>query len=183
MSKKQINKKKSKQKKVTRSASESGSSLVEGVFQSKLKELVKALKRHDLEEIEWSENGSSLRLKARSKKSRADLSPMMDHDFAERPLRQAPEEISEENGTLGLPENHQVITSPFVGTFYSAPSPGAEAYVTLGKTVQSGDVVCIVEAMKLMNQIEVECPGKIIKQHVQNGQPVEFGEPLFTLEV
>jgi acetyl-CoA carboxylase biotin carboxyl carrier protein len=103
--------------------------------------------------------------------------------FAERPLRQAPEEISEENGTLGLPENHQVITSPFVGTFYSAPSPGAEAYVTLGKTVQSGDVVCIVEAMKLMNQIEVECPGKIIKQHVQNGQPVEFGEPLFTLEV
>lgn len=74
------------------------------------------------------------------------------------------------------------ILSPFVGTFYRAASPNAEAYVREGSVVKQGDTLCIVEAMKLMNEIESEFSGKIVSVLVENGQPVEFGEPLFLIE-
>lgn len=74
------------------------------------------------------------------------------------------------------------LTSPMVGTFYSAPSPDAEAFVKVGQTVKEGDVVCIVEAMKLMNEIESEFSGKIVEICVQDGQPVEFGQVLMYIE-
>ncbi|MFI3301082.1 MAG: acetyl-CoA carboxylase biotin carboxyl carrier protein [Candidatus Gastranaerophilales bacterium] len=74
------------------------------------------------------------------------------------------------------------ITSPMVGTFYSAPSPDAKAFVEVGKTVAKGDAVCIVEAMKLMNEIESEFSGKIIEICIQDGQPVEFGQVLMYIE-
>ena len=74
------------------------------------------------------------------------------------------------------------LTSPMVGTFYSAPSPDAEPFVTVGQTVKEGDVVCIVEAMKLMNEIEAEFSGKIVEIGVQDGQPVEFGQVLMYIE-
>jgi len=75
-----------------------------------------------------------------------------------------------------------VVTSPFVGTFYRAPSPDAPMFVEVGQTVRKGQVLCIVEAMKLMNEIEAEVGGKVVEAFVQNGQPVEFGEPLFRIE-
>ncbi len=74
------------------------------------------------------------------------------------------------------------LTSPMVGTFYSAPSPDAEPFVKVGQTVKEGDVVCIVEAMKLMNEIEAEFSGKIVEICVQDGQPVEFGQVLMYIE-
>ena len=74
------------------------------------------------------------------------------------------------------------LTSPMVGTFYSAPSPDAEPFVKLGQTVKEGDVVCIVEAMKLMNEIEAEFSGKIVEICVSDGQPVEFGQVLMYIE-
>lgn len=74
------------------------------------------------------------------------------------------------------------IVSPFVGTFYLSPSPGAPPYVKVGQSIKPGDVLCIVEAMKLMNEIEAEVSGKISAILVENGQPVEFGEPLFVVE-
>lgn len=74
------------------------------------------------------------------------------------------------------------LTSPMVGTFYSAPSPDAEAFVKVGQTVKEGDVVCIVEAMKLMNEIESEISGKIVEICVSDGQPVEFGQVLMYIE-
>ena len=74
------------------------------------------------------------------------------------------------------------LTSPMVGTFYSAPSPDAEPFVKVGQTVKEGDVVCIVEAMKLMNEIESEFSGKITEICVQDGQPVEFGQVLMYIE-
>ena len=74
------------------------------------------------------------------------------------------------------------ITAPMVGTFYSAPSPDAEAFVKVGQTVKEGDVVCIVEAMKLMNEIESEVSGKIVEICVSDGQPVEFGQVLMYVE-
>ena len=74
------------------------------------------------------------------------------------------------------------LTSPMVGTFYSASAPDAEPFVKVGQTVKAGDVVCIVEAMKLMNEIEAECAGKIVEICVQDGQPVEFGQVLMYVE-
>ena len=74
------------------------------------------------------------------------------------------------------------LTSPMVGTFYSAPSPDAAPFVKVGQTIKEGDVVCIVEAMKLMNEIETEFSGKIVEICVQDGQPVEFGQVLMYIE-
>ena len=78
--------------------------------------------------------------------------------------------------------NMKQILSPFVGTFYRSSSPGSDAYVKEGQTVKPGDVLCIIEAMKLMNEIESDYSGKVAAILVENGQPVEFGEPLFTIE-
>jgi acetyl-CoA carboxylase biotin carboxyl carrier protein len=76
----------------------------------------------------------------------------------------------------------QVVASPFVGTFYRASSPENPPFVELGQTVRKGQTLCIVEAMKLMNEIESELSGKVLEILVQNGQPVEFGQPLFRIE-
>ena len=76
----------------------------------------------------------------------------------------------------------KALTSPMVGTFYSSPSPDAEAFVKVGQTVKEGDVVCIVEAMKLMNEIESDFSGKVTEICVQDGQPVEFGQVLMYVE-
>ena len=89
--------------------------------------------------------------------------------------------------TSALAEQKEVkkgkpLTSPMVGTFYSAPSPDADPFVKVGQTIKEGDVVCIVEAMKLMNEIESEFSGKIVEICVQDGQPVEFGQVLMYIE-
>jgi acetyl-CoA carboxylase biotin carboxyl carrier protein len=75
-----------------------------------------------------------------------------------------------------------VIKSPIVGTFYSAPAPSAPPFVKVGDTVQVGQVICIIEAMKLMNELESEVAGKIVRTYVENGQPVEYGQSLFAIE-
>jgi acetyl-CoA carboxylase biotin carboxyl carrier protein len=78
------------------------------------------------------------------------------------------------------PEGH-VVKSPMVGTFYRSPSPGAKAFVEVGQSVSAGDTLCIIEAMKLMNEIEADAGGIIKAVLVENGQPVEYGEPLFII--
>ncbi|UCG96803.1 MAG: acetyl-CoA carboxylase biotin carboxyl carrier protein [Burkholderiales bacterium] len=78
------------------------------------------------------------------------------------------------------PKGH-VVKSPMVGTFYRSPSPGAKAFVELGQTVKSGDTLCIIEAMKLLNEIEAEVAGEVSEVLVENGQPVEYGQPLFVI--
>ena len=79
-------------------------------------------------------------------------------------------------------EGLQVVRSPMVGTFYSAPSQGSPPFVQIGDRVQPGQVLCIIEAMKLMNEIEAEIAGEVVACHVENGQPVEYGEQLFDLK-
>ncbi len=79
-------------------------------------------------------------------------------------------------------ENIKTVTSPMVGTFYRAPSPDAPQFVEMGAIVKKGQMVCIIEAMKLMNEVESDFSGKIVAIHVENGQPVEYGEPLFSVE-
>jgi acetyl-CoA carboxylase biotin carboxyl carrier protein len=76
----------------------------------------------------------------------------------------------------------QTVTAPMVGTFYSAPAPGAKAFVDIGSEVKMGDVLCIIEAMKMMNQIESDKAGRIVSVLAKNGDPVEFGQPLFVIE-
>jgi len=78
--------------------------------------------------------------------------------------------------------NEHVITAPMVGTFYAAPSPGAKAFVNIGDEVKVGQVLCVIEAMKMMNQIEADKAGRIASIMARNGDPVEFGQPLFVIE-
>ncbi len=89
-------------------------------------------------------------------------------------VQAAPEQSPAKKGTP--------ITSPMVGTFYKSPSPDAAPFVTVGQTIKQGDVVCIVEAMKLMNEIESEVAGKVVEICVEDGQPVEFGQVLMYVE-
>lgn len=90
-------------------------------------------------------------------------------------------ETSNEKEVPKLEENLHIINSPIVGTFYRAPAPDADPYVQVGDTVSTGSVLCIVEAMKLMNEIESDVSGKIVKILVENGTPVEYGQPLFQI--
>jgi len=83
--------------------------------------------------------------------------------------------------TVEVPAGH-VVKSPMVGTFYRSPSPGASAFVEIGQAVKPGDTLCIIEAMKLLNEIEAEVGGTVKEILVDNGQPVEFGQPLFIIE-
>jgi acetyl-CoA carboxylase biotin carboxyl carrier protein len=86
-------------------------------------------------------------------------------------------------GQIGTAESEElhVVRAPIVGTYYASASPGSEAFVRVGDTIQAGQVLCIIEAMKLMNEIEAELAGEITKCYVENGQPVEYGEPLFDI--
>ncbi|MCH7978488.1 MAG: acetyl-CoA carboxylase biotin carboxyl carrier protein [Acidobacteria bacterium] len=86
-----------------------------------------------------------------------------------------------ETGAPGRPEALHVVRSPMVGTFYTSPGQDAAPFVGVGDEVKPGQVICIIEAMKLMNEIEAEITGSVVKCYVENGQPVEYGEPLFDL--
>ncbi len=95
------------------------------------------------------------------------------------PSTQAP--VSEEK-EVSNEDNYHIINSPIVGTFYRAPAPDADPYVQIGDSVNSGSILCIVEAMKLMNEIECDVNGKVVEILVENGTPVEFNQPLFKIE-
>ena len=96
---------------------------------------------------------------------------------AELKVEEKPEKVNET-----IPINAHEIRSPIVGTFYRAPSPDSDNFVEVGNMVSPGSVLCIVEAMKLMNEIEADVSGKIIKILVENGKPVEYNQPLFLIE-
>jgi acetyl-CoA carboxylase biotin carboxyl carrier protein len=86
------------------------------------------------------------------------------------------------NSVVSSNKKNHIVTSPFVGTFYRSPGPNQDAFVEEGKTVHSGDTLCIVEAMKLMNEIESEVKGRVVRALINDGTPVEFGEALFEIE-
>ena len=96
-------------------------------------------------------------------------------------LPKAAVEAEPEAAGSDLPEDAHVVTSPIVGTFYSSPSPDESAYVKVGDRIEAGQVLCIVEAMKLMNEIESDGAGVVLAIYPKNAQPVEFGEPLFAI--
>jgi acetyl-CoA carboxylase biotin carboxyl carrier protein len=97
-------------------------------------------------------------------------------------LKQNPDESGSEYGLSEINDNMIEIKTPMVGTFYKAPAPDAEPFVEEGDEVREGDIICIIEAMKLMNEIKSEINGRIVKVLVENGQAVEFNQPLFVIE-
>ncbi len=144
-----------------------------------LKALLRLLEQTDLEELELEEEGKRIRLRRFGggrvvlSGPRSPLAPPTSSTVAPKPR---PEAAAEETLSL-IP-----IEAPMVGTFYRAPAPDAPPYVREGDLIQKGTVLCIIEAMKLMNEIESEVRGRIAKVLVENGQAVEFGQPLFLVE-
>ena len=142
-----------------------------------IQELIDILKRNDLAELEWEREGVRIRLRRETASPVVPLSP----------LREAPpqRELSAEKTSIPVSPDRPgavTITSPIVGTFYRSPSPDADPYVEEGDLVKKGQVLCIVEAMKLMNEIEAEVSGTIIEIFAQNGKSVEFGQKLFRIK-
>lgn len=155
---------------------------VAGVDLSQLERLLAFMSQHGLEEFEYSQGDLRIRLK----KPAANSNPL-----SQRPMI-PPEIVVAGAAPSAAPppavpaeplraEDVQVVKSPIVGTFYDAPSPGAEPFVKVGDSVEVGQVLCIIEAMKLMNEIETDVSGEVMRIFVENAQPVEYGEPLFAI--
>ena len=146
-----------------------------------LKNLVELVESSNIEELEISRWWTKVRItKSATKPETADLDRAV---VVEAPK---PAEIAVAGAPAaaaaagpGGEEKSAEIKSPMVGIFYRSPSPGVKPYVEAGETVQRGQVVCIIEAMKLMNEIQSEVAGRIVKVLVENAQPVEYGQPLF----
>ena len=151
----------------------------------KVKKLIEMLEESSLAEIEIKEGEESIRISRASSTGQATAQVVAAAPAIQAPMNAAPLPTAATPGEAPSspvrPAGH-LVTSPMVGTFYRAPSPGAEPFVEVGDTVAVGDTLCIIEAMKMMNQIESDKAGTIKAILKENGQPVEFGEPLFVIE-
>jgi acetyl-CoA carboxylase biotin carboxyl carrier protein len=163
-----------------------------------LKELIEFLKEYDIGDFEFERGDFKIRLKFGHP---AHTPPASALDIARlgqllSPAGHTPPAVSQGihavAATAAAPqapaasveeEKLHIVKSPIVGTFYESSSPGAPSFVKIGDTVESGQVLCIVEAMKLMNEIESDAAGEVVKRLVTNGQPVEYGQPLFALRL
>ena len=151
--------------------------------------VTKTLNTEGFEHIELNHEGTSLVLNKQSTSVATSSQVLSVPQTLSAPV-QAPapkavaasSEINQADSEPVIEGNFKTIDSPIVGTFYNAPSPEADIYVKVGDVVKKGDVVCIVEAMKLMNEIEAECDGEIVEILVANEGPVEYGQPLFKLK-
>ena len=165
-----------------------------------LRELVEFLKENGLNEFEFERGDLKIRLKftqpQQAPASALDLARLGQlltpgghgtpsasqgiHAVASSPSASAAAQAAE---ALADEEKLHIVKSPIVGTFYESSSPGAAAFIKIGDEVESGQVLCIVEAMKLMNEIESDAAGEVVKRFVTNGQPVEYGQDLFALRL
>jgi acetyl-CoA carboxylase biotin carboxyl carrier protein len=149
----------------------------------KIKKLIELIEESDVEELEIKEGDDAIRISRRKPGVAHYETP------APLPMMRAPtiptgtaEDANPTAPTSAPTSNKRTIKSPMVGTFYRSPSPEASAFVEVGQSIKAGDVVCIVEAMKMMNQIEADISGTIVGIAVENGEPVEFDQPLFFIE-
>jgi acetyl-CoA carboxylase biotin carboxyl carrier protein len=143
----------------------------------KVKKLIELLEESNINEIEIKEGEESVRIsRGPAPGSQVQLAPVAPVMAA------APAAIAAPAPAAAAPElSGHIIKSPMVGTFYQSPSPGSPVFVQAGQTVKAGDVICIIEAMKMMNQIEADKNGVVEAILVEDGQPVEFDQPLFTI--
>ncbi|MDE3108819.1 MAG: acetyl-CoA carboxylase biotin carboxyl carrier protein [Acidobacteriota bacterium] len=156
-----------------------------GVNLDEIERLLDFMQSHGLEELEFQRGDLHVRLKKTS-----SVRPVAAHPRVEQPaavVSAAP--AAESVSAMAAPQppqreredNLHTVKSPIVGTFYSAPSPEAQPFVTVGASVETGQVLCIIEAMKLMNEIESDLAGEVVRIHVENGKPVEYGAALFDI--
>jgi len=146
-----------------------------------IKTLIDLMRKNDLSTFKMEKEGFKITLKRGG-----DDQPVITHYQAAAPATPAPAQAAAAPAAAPAPaetkEAHREITSPMVGTFYSSPSPDSPAYVQVGQAVTADSVVCIVEAMKVMNEIKAEISGTIVEICVENGKPVQFGQPLFRVK-
>jgi len=149
-----------------------------------IKELIEMLKGTDISELEIERSGVKVRLRKGGDVTFHPSMPRMEYPPAAIVAPAVAEVSSPRVDQPGEPvkTNEVKVTSPIVGTFYRSSSPDKPAYVEIGDMVKKGQVLCIIEAMKLMNEIESESSGKIVQILVENGQPVEYGQALFVIE-
>lgn len=147
----------------------------------KVKKLIELLEESNLNELEITEGDDSVRI-SRGVNAANYSSPIAPAIIPQAPAQtvQQASSVAELPSDSDTAEGHKV-NSPMVGTFYSAPAPGSPVFVSVGQTVSSGDVLCIIEAMKMMNQIEADKSGTIGAILAEDGEPVEFDQPLFTI--
>lgn len=152
-----------------------------------VRKLVKLLSESDVDEIEIEEEGKKIRIAKHPSRVAMppQVTPLVSGPEALRaaaPAGSAPVFATEPQPAPAPSANMHEVHSPIVGTFYRAPAPDAAPFVQVGSEVQPGNVLCIIEAMKLMNEIESDSAGKVVKVLVENGQPVEYDQVLFILE-
>lgn len=145
----------------------------------KIKALIALLEESDVAEIEIHEGEESVRISRYS--AQPQVVAAMPAAAPPAPAAAPPAAEVPTPGEPAVPAGHE-ITSPMVGTFYRAPSPGAKPFVEVGQQVSVGDTLCIIEAMKMLNHIDADKSGKIVAILVENGQPIEYGQPLFVIE-
>lgn len=148
----------------------------------KVKKLIELLEESNIDEIEIKEGEESVRI---SRNTNMPAPAMTYAQPAAAPVAPAPAPSNpppaDSTPTPAAPDRTNAVLSPMVGTFYRASSPDAAPFVEVGQTVRVGDVLCIVEAMKMMNQIEADRAGTVTAIHVENGEPVEFDQPLISI--
>lgn len=147
----------------------------------KVKKLIELLEASSVDEIEIKEGEESVRISRNTGAPIAMAAPIAAPAMP-APVAPAPAAPAPAAPEAVAPSAANAVKSPMVGTFYRSPSPDAAAFVEVGQSVRAGDVLCIVEAMKMMNQIEADRAGTVTAIHAENGEPVEFDQPLITVE-
>ena len=142
----------------------------------KVKKLIELLEESNINELEITEGEDSVRISRGVPAAAYAAQPMMAAPMVATPLA-APAAVAISNEPIA----GHTINSPMVGSFYASPAPGSPAFVSVGQAVSPGDVLCIIEAMKMMNQIEADKAGVIGSILVEDGEPIEFDQPLFTI--
>ncbi|MFK8068392.1 MAG: acetyl-CoA carboxylase biotin carboxyl carrier protein [Gammaproteobacteria bacterium] len=145
----------------------------------KVKKLIELLEESGIAEIEIKEGEESVRI---SRQGTAVAATPVPAPLMAEPAAAAPVPVAQEPAAPEVEDNSNAITSPMVGTFYLSSSPGAAPFASVGQSVKKGDVICIIEAMKIMNQIESDRDGVVKSIPGSEGKPVEFGQPLFIIE-
>ena len=151
----------------------------------KIKKLMELLEESGIAEIEVKEGEESIKLSRNTSSS----TNMQVPQIIQQPVQTSQPPANQQASDMGVnavdnskKEKRNTVNSPMVGTFYASASPESKPFVTIGQSVKKGDTLCILEAMKMMNQVQAECDGKIVEILVDNAEPVEFDQPLFVLE-
>jgi acetyl-CoA carboxylase biotin carboxyl carrier protein len=148
----------------------------------KVKKLIELLEESGISELEISEGEESVRISRHPRMAMQAPAAMAGPIMQAAPQQIAPAMPATAAGEHKPRNDDYTVTSPMVGTYYSAASPGAKSFVEIGSEIKVGQILCIIEAMKMMNQIESDKAGRITAMLAKNGEPVEFGQPLFIIE-